>query len=632
MGLVEEEDTPGETPWTAIAPGERRWLARFSGGRRCIRSNRERKDGEDEGSEDVAGKAGLLTLATATSRRAPQTVVPGAGQLPWAEGAARGRGSFTSSCSSRRKAWLLLTAIQHWKQPRWKWSRPSVSMSSEMLVKLRRRRYGCYQEAIEVRPCLATVPIAPRAVFGGGLSVAADAAAKAKPLPTCIYTRDLLLRLRPQRTREQLKGQEKEKASLRVVKLPVNIFPENPQKPRRSRSVPSTRGSPTWQVPLNAEGLKAQSNECEDLKGRTQKCQALEADCAAKPGDPASRQGRVQAGAGRGVQTAAWSATRARSLGPKGTAAVYPSGDTGNALQAGSKRPNQRNRLPDPEVLLSTSQKEGQMTTGSSLGPLARQERSRSTKLQREVRALLNKISPDNEASIVSQLAALRAETSQDVWVIATLTVEKAVGDPFYSEVYARAIKQLSEGFDGFGLKPAGGGTRSGISFAESILQHCRGLFEDFFGSSRALDHESDEAEAQKHRHKASSFVRLLGHLHLARVISMNLLNDCLERLLLITEDEEDVDQPWPPKAWIECACELLATVGKDLRMSRMGQSVLKNVVDRLKVWKVVRYSDFEPCMGKEYVFPPRIQFLIQNAIEAHEHVWPSSRHWISST
>eukprot|EP00972_Heterocapsa_arctica_P092321 13614311-Heterocapsa_arctica.AAC.1 len=103
---------------------------------------------------------------------------------------------------------------------------------------------------------------------------------------------------------------------------------------------------------------------------------------------------------------------------------------------------------------------------------------------------------------------------------------------------------------------------------------------------------EDEEEQLLKDRSRAQAFVRLLGHLCRGKVIDFDSLLPVTDHLLF-TEVSEESDEGFqrvppkafrrcptsptvPPKAWIECACELLKVSGKDLVRSGMrGKATL---------------------------------------------------------
>mmetsp|Transcript_74253 Transcript_74253/g.221568 ORF Transcript_74253/g.221568 Transcript_74253/m.221568 type:complete len:133 (-) Transcript_74253:506-904(-) len=113
-------------------------------------------------------------------------------------------------------------------------------------------------------------------------------------------------------------------------------------------------------------------------------------------------------------------------------------------------------------------------------------------------------------------------------------------------------------------------------------------------------------------RERAMAFVRMLGSLHKVGIVRGASLRQCMEHLLLISRDEQKM--MCPPKAWIECACELLKTVGKDLRRTTQGKCLLRMTMDRLDWIK-----------ARARIYPPRIRFLIEELLEACSLNFPSS-------
>jgi hypothetical protein len=267
----------------------------------------------------------------------------------------------------------------------------------------------------------------------------------------------------------------------------------------------------------------------------------------------------------------------------------------------------------------------------------------RHTKLKREVRALLNKISPENEASIFSQLCGFHIE-AEDHAMIAALVIEKAINDPFYSEVYARAIGKLcgSKVTQPVGY---GGGCTSPWShdaislFVTSVLEQCQSTFDVFFGRFELLGggrggasatpgggRRCSEAEGEETRRKqfrAQAYMRFLGHLYMARVVSTEVLQHCVQKLLLVNSSQDRTSttsgpQLRPPQVWIECACELLYPVGRDVCRTKSGKAFLEDTMRHLNAWKDT--SDPET----EYFYPTRIRFKIEEIAEAHRRGWPT--------
>jgi len=268
----------------------------------------------------------------------------------------------------------------------------------------------------------------------------------------------------------------------------------------------------------------------------------------------------------------------------------------------------------------------------------------RLSTLQREAQSLLNKISPDNEAPILRQMAAFALEDAEDFKRIAELTIAKAIKDPFYSEIYARVLRKLSleyavlprrvEGAGGEARRGGGGAGPRGAwgitgfaSFAETVLDQCSRTFESFFGPGEELSGlDAEEAEAPRTRRRAQAFVRLLGYLYKGHMVDADFLEPCLNRLLLIGEGA-GAPLARPPRAWIECACELMLTVGKELSRQEQGRAILRAATEALCRWKELRRPGPEGGGAPPaFAYPPRIRFLIQDTAEAGWRGWPSKQ------
>lgn len=274
--------------------------------------------------------------------------------------------------------------------------------------------------------------------------------------------------------------------------------------------------------------------------------------------------------------------------------------------------------------------------------------------LKREVRSLLNKISPENEAQIFAQLVDVQIRSAEDLQLISSLIIDKALGDPFFSEVYVRCAESLCNAHTALpfhqdvdtkgsaGLEPELVAELEGRgAFKGFLVQCCNRVFREFFGSVHVLDDDIQEAAiefdsatceaALGKRHRARACMRFFGHLFLCEILCESMLMTFLERLL---EPPKETGASWPPKAWIECACELLYTVGKDLCSSSAGTEIMKCLMRKLSRWKDLR-EDIGTSMtflevareGKaaDFVYPLRTRFMIQDTVDAHHKGWPDT-------
>jgi len=202
----------------------------------------------------------------------------------------------------------------------------------------------------------------------------------------------------------------------------------------------------------------------------------------------------------------------------------------------------------------------------------------------RKARALLNKISMENESVIVAQLADLSYASSEASRTVAILLVDMAIRNPFQSEVYVDTICQLM--------------CNSCVAFKDGVREEIERLYKSFF-EVQLWDEEL--------RNRAQALLRLLGNLFLADRISVDVLWQCIARLLRI---EDALTGSCPPEAWIECCLELLDTVGQALARSSQGSSLQRAAHRQLRAWKDFTTPTGDPALSS------RLRFLILNTLE----------------
>lgn len=264
--------------------------------------------------------------------------------------------------------------------------------------------------------------------------------------------------------------------------------------------------------------------------------------------------------------------------------------------------------------------------------------------LKREVQALLNKISPENRSSLLPQLLKLGVRSAKGLSMICTMMVEKALGDAFYSALYADCIQSLCWEHDTIprlngsactcsdrdcGSNPRGNSLleldldqmeKDCESFEVMVLHSCHLMFRSFFLTPEILDNETEDvakslgddemSAVDIRRQRAKACMRLFGHLCLRSILPDSTLLSYLQELL---EPPRGSSARWPPKAWIECACELLVTVSKSLEGTVSGSRILAPAIAKLRRLMHLKIQD-------SHVFPSRIRFMIQDILDARQH------------
>ncbi|CAK0795453.1 unnamed protein product, partial [Prorocentrum cordatum] len=230
------------------------------------------------------------------------------------------------------------------------------------------------------------------------------------------------------------------------------------------------------------------------------------------------------------------------------------------------------------------------------------------------VKGLLNKVCPEKFTTVVEKLIAIKVTSVEALEIIIELIFKKALSEPHYSETYADLVFSLRSVFPEF---PAPDGGRP-TTFKSSVLNICQVEFEELLAAPEPSEHEKaghgcEELEAlcQERRGRMRANMRFVGHLFLRQLLSTKVVCGILRELVLC--DLQDVA---PQEHALDCACELLNSVGFTLEAMPSGQCALPVVFGRLDELRAMKTRD-----GKS-LYTKRIQFMIKDIIDTREAGW----------
>lgn len=264
----------------------------------------------------------------------------------------------------------------------------------------------------------------------------------------------------------------------------------------------------------------------------------------------------------------------------------------------------------------------GTRTPGSSTGILTPSEKAFKPRardmpedFKRTVQSLLNKICPENLAAIVERLASLEIREAEQLGIVIELIFKKALAEPHYCETYADLVFSMNAVFPEF---PSSDGGRP-ITFRSALLDICQSEFEalregaqDGDGKGEAaLDRDELEFRRMKRNERMRANMKFVGHLFLRQLLSVKVVGSVLRELLHMNEVDE-----LPGDHSVECACELLMSVGYTLEEMPMGNAALQQVCGRLLELKIMKTS-----AGKG-AFCKRIQFMVQDLLDTRAAGW----------
>lgn len=266
----------------------------------------------------------------------------------------------------------------------------------------------------------------------------------------------------------------------------------------------------------------------------------------------------------------------------------------------------------------------GRISKGMSLDsmptPIGRMSRVTTPKspleeLKRSVMSLLNKICPENVAIICDQVAEIKISTAEELELIISLVFSKAVAEPHYCETYADLAFGLKGAFPEFPSKEEGGRP---VTLKSALLDICQREFEaipTMFAAnndeSEQLDPEEIEFRRKKAKNRVLANMKLIGHLFLRQLLSAKVIAAVIQELTLCDRADEV-----PQEHIIECACELLTSIGYTLESMPIGARALEQVCGRLLELKGRRDQDGKGLYSK------RIQFAIQDLLDTRKAGW----------
>lgn len=237
--------------------------------------------------------------------------------------------------------------------------------------------------------------------------------------------------------------------------------------------------------------------------------------------------------------------------------------------------------------------------------------------LLREVRNILNKLTPQNLEKLTHDLIKLNINTEDRLKESIDIIFEKSIDEQVFSQTYAELCCILAQ------IKvPVADTPGKLVNFRTMLLTRCQKEFDSDYQQSISYDKLINESEAcadeQKRRElkeiaddkllrakrRSLGNIRFIGELFKLKMLTEGIMNDCIERLLKQETDEEN----------LECLCKLLSTIGKELDKPINTQK-MKSYFDKLD--KIAKKKD---------AVSSRIRFMILDVIDLRKNGWVPRR------
>lgn len=234
-------------------------------------------------------------------------------------------------------------------------------------------------------------------------------------------------------------------------------------------------------------------------------------------------------------------------------------------------------------------------------------EVSRTQQLTRDVNSLLNKVCPENVATIIERVASTEVRSVDELQLIIGLIFKKSLAEPHYCETYADMVSALKQRMPEF--KSSTGGKP--ITFKAAVLNATQSEFEALSDILTLSEEETRGLEAgeidylkKKRKDRARANMKFIGQLFLRALLGTRIIESVIRDLAKCSTEAAVPEEPM-----VECLCELLQNIGYTLEVSGSGgQAALTEVCFRLQNLK------------KNY--SKRIQFAIQDVLDIRSAGW----------
>ncbi|XP_050429511.1 eukaryotic translation initiation factor 4 gamma 3-like isoform X2 [Adelges cooleyi] len=228
--------------------------------------------------------------------------------------------------------------------------------------------------------------------------------------------------------------------------------------------------------------------------------------------------------------------------------------------------------------------------------------------VNKNVRSILNKITPENKDSLTDTFKALPIDSYERLEKTIDLVFEKAIEEQSFAPLYA----SLCHAMQGVQVNTDGKTT----SFKKLIISKCQSLFEldkaQEMDSAKKLAEINSCKDPDKKKELQTEFeenerrlrkrsvgnCRFIGELFKQKILTPNIMLYCIVNL--VTKHDEEP---------LECLCNLLKTVGKELEQTYN----LNETFDKL------RGLTSKEMKSK---IPSRIRFMIQDVIDLRKDKW----------
>ena len=238
--------------------------------------------------------------------------------------------------------------------------------------------------------------------------------------------------------------------------------------------------------------------------------------------------------------------------------------------------------------------------------------------LGKEVRAILNKLTPQNFGKLVNKFKLLVIDTEKKLVQCMELVFEKAVDEPAFSSEYASMCKELSM------KKVQQENSEEPVNFIKILIRRCQKEFlADYISDEQRKKFEENLAKAesdddkkkvenefqmleQKMRRRSLGNIRFISELYNLQMLQGQIMFAIIGKLVKAVDEES-----------LECLCRLLTTSG-----ARIEKEVQKTVNEVT----FAAFFDAIQTIIQEKKTSSRVRFLLIDVVDLRKKNWVSRR------
>ncbi|CAL9207332.1 unnamed protein product [Musa hybrid cultivar] len=222
---------------------------------------------------------------------------------------------------------------------------------------------------------------------------------------------------------------------------------------------------------------------------------------------------------------------------------------------------------------------------------------------QRQVRAILNKLTPQNFRRLFAQIRGVNIDNALTLNGAVSQIFNKALMEPTFCEVYATFCLHLADVLPRFS---------EGITFKRLLMNKCQEEFERREreeAEGHKVEMQQSEAEKEERRLLARmrglGNVRLIGELYKQRTLTERIMHECIKKLLGQHRDPDEEDA--------EALCVLMSTIGETIDHPKA-----KEHMDA--------YFDTMTALSTNQKLSSRVRFKLRDAIDLRKNKWQNTR------